>query len=175
MIKSIVLGGGCFWCTEAAYQKVKGVIDATNGYADGTGGQPTYELVSSGQSGYVEVVKVTYDSTIITLSDVLNIFWIIHDPTSLNRQGNDIGAHYRSTILYKDTADLGVINSSLKETASHFSNPVVTVIKQLETFYPAEKYHQNYFKNHPEQAYCQVVIIPKLTKLQDKMSHYLKD
>ena len=175
MIKSIILGSGCFWCSEAAYQQVKGVVGIVSGYADGGDNRPTYELVSSGESGYVEVVEIKYDDTIIKLKDILNIFWIIHDPTSLNRQGNDVGTQYRSTILYKDKADLSIINSSLKEAATHFSEPIVTIVKQLEIFYPAEEYHQNHFQNHPEKAYCQVIINPKLTKLRQEMSHYLKD
>lgn len=169
----IVLGGGCFWCLEASYQLVKGVTAVANGYAGGSEHDPTYEQVSSGSTGHAEVVKVTYDESIISLDKILGIFWLIHDPTSLNRQGADIGPQYRSTILYENDDQLQVIESSLHEAQSTLDDPIVTEVLPLDHFYPAEDYHQNYFQNHPEQGYCQIVINPKLQKLRKTYAELL--
>lgn len=173
--ESIVLGGGCFWCLEAVYQRVRGVEQVSNGYSGGQTPQPDYQSVSSSNTGHAEVVKVDFDPNVVTLEQILDIFWQIHDPTTPNRQGNDVGSQYRSIILYANEKQKAVIDKSLKTAANVWSNPIVTEVKPLEVFYQAEVYHQNYFDNHPEQAYCQVVINPKLTKLNTKFADLVKD
>lgn len=171
---SIVLGGGCFWCLEAAYQLIEGVAKVVSGYAGGSVKNPNYYEVSSGTTGYVEVVRVTFDTDTLSLDDVLDIFWTIHDPTTPNRQGNDVGSQYRSIILYADDAQKRAAESSLKKVQALWSDPIVTELQKLDKFYQAEPEHQNYFNNHPEQAYCQVIINPKLKKLRDKFASKLK-
>lgn len=176
MIESIVLGGGCFWCLEAVYQRVKGVVAVTNGYTGGHVENPSYEAVLTGQTGHAEVVKVDFNPAEISLSTILDIFWVIHDPTTLNRQGNDIGTQYRSAIFYTSQQQKELAESSLKESARPlWSKKIVTEIMPLDTFWPAEEYHKDYFNNHPEQAYCQIIINPKVTKLKQKFAHLLKD
>ena len=170
----IVLGGGCFWCLEAAYQQIQGVIDVIPGYAGGSVLNPTYEAVCGGQTGHAEVVKVVFDAKVITLAEILDIFWAIHDPTTLNRQGNDEGTQYRSIILYADNAQKQAAEQAVEQIANAWPNRIVTEVVPLERFYPAEDYHKNYFLNHPEQAYCQVVINPKLEKLRLKFAAKLK-
>ena len=165
-MKSIVLGGGCFWCTEAVFQRVDGVTKVTPGYAGGTVPHPTYEQVCTGKTGHAEVVQVEYDETKTTLETLLRIFFATHDPTTPNRQGADVGTEYRSIILYSEKADevktLSVIDTIRSETGAH----IVTEVARLEKFYEAESYHHNYYQEHPEQAYCQIVINPKLNKLR---------
>lgn len=174
MTQSIVLGGGCFWCLEAAYQLIDGVTSVVSGYSGGDDLHPTYESVSTGDTGHAEVVKVTFDPEAISLEDILNIFWVIHDPTTPNRQGEDIGSQYRSIILYEDTAQEEAIATSVGKAAKLWDKPITTEVMALETFYPAEDYHQNYFVNNPEQGYCQAVINPKLAKLRIYLSKHLK-
>lgn len=169
-METIVLGGGCFWCVEASYQLIRGVRKVTPGYAGGTDHHPDYYRVASGVTGHAEVVQVVFDPTVISLLDVLDIFWAIHDPTTVGRQGNDVGSQYRSVILYTDAQQLPVIEQSVQAAAQLWPNPIVTEVKALETFYEAEPEHHNYFKNHPEQAYCQVIINPKLRKLKQKFA-----
>lgn len=166
----ITLGGGCFWCLEAVYQQLEGVEQVVSGYAGGHVHEPSYREVTTGTTGHAEVVQVTYNPDIISTRDVLEIFFTIHDPTTPNRQGADVGPQYRSIILYhspeqKETAEQ-VIEEL--EAAEAWSDPVVTELESLETFYPAEEDHRNYYRRHPEQAYCQAVIAPKLTKLREK-------
>lgn len=168
--ESIVLGGGCFWCLEAAYQLISGVTKVTSGYAGGAVESPSYEAVCSGNTGHAEVVQVEFDSSIITLADILDIFWIIHDPTSLNRQGNDVGSQYRSLILYESDEQKKIIDASIKIVSKLWPNQIITEVKKLDKFYEAEPEHQNYFKNNPERAYCQVIINPKLKKLREKFA-----
>ncbi len=170
---SIVLGGGCFWCLEASYQEIKGVAAVVPGYAGGTVANPSYEAVCAGSTGHAEVVKVTFDPKIVSLDDILDIFWAIHDPTTPNRQGNDVGTQYRSAIYYTpDQKD--AVEASLEAIQKLWADPIVTEAKPLDVFYEAEAYHHNYFLNHPEQAYCQLVINPKLEKLRQKFSSKLK-
>lgn len=169
-----VLGGGCFWCLEAVYQEVAGIESVMSGYAGGQMPDPTYEQVSSGATGHAEVVKLAFDPAIISYNDVLDIFWAIHDPTTPGRQGNDVGSQYRSIILYADDEQKQTAEQSKAAVAKLWPNPVVTEIKPLEAFYEAEDYHQNYFRNHPEQAYCQLIINPKLQKLREKFHDRLK-
>ncbi|HSX53542.1 MAG TPA: peptide-methionine (S)-S-oxide reductase MsrA [Patescibacteria group bacterium] len=172
--ESIVLGGGCFWCLDAAYRLVKGVTDVTSGYAGGTVPNPTYEQVYSKSTGHAEVVKVDFDSKIISLEDILNIFWIQHDPTSLNRQMYDEGPEYRSIILYSDESQKQLVEKSKKEAQKLWDKPIVTEVVPLKMFYAAEDSHQNYFEKHPEASYCQIIINPKLKKLREKFATLLK-
>jgi methionine-S-sulfoxide reductase len=169
-IETIVLGGGCFWCVEAVFQRIRGVTGVTSGYAGGNTENPNYEMVSGGQTGHAEVVKIDFDPEIINLGAILDIFFHLHDPTTSNRQGADVGTQYRSVVLYLVEEQKQVILDSIQEAKLDYQNPIVTEVKALEIFYPAEEYHQNYFNNHPTQGYCQVVINPKIGKLYEKYS-----
>ena len=169
-----VLGGGCFWCLEAAYQQVEGVTKVVSGYAGGHVTNPTYEAVCSGSTGHLEVVQITFNPKILDYSDILDIFWAIHNPTTLNRQGNDVGTEYRSAIFYVEDRQKRLAEASKAAVAKLWPDPVVTEITPLTDFYVAENYHQNYFRDHPEQAYCQFVINPKLQKLRETFASRLK-
>lgn len=173
-IEKAVLGGGCFWCLDAAYRQIKGVEDVISGYAGGEADQPTYEQVCGGGTGHAEVVQVVYDADIISYEDVLDIFWAVHDPTQINRQGNDVGTQYRSVIFYEDDRQKQAAEDSAMRISQLWPDPVVTEIKPLAKFFPAEEYHQNYFAKNPTQGYCQVVINPKLQKLREKFASKLK-
>ena len=180
----IVFGGGCFWCTEAIFKMLKGVILVESGYAGGTMSNPTYEQICSGDTGHAEVIKIEYDTTVIHLEMLLTVFFATHDPTTKNRQGNDIGTQYRSIILYENENQkiiaekfIEELNNQLthsREWVSEKDKPIITEVKILEMFYPAEDYHKNYYENNKNQAYCQVVINPKLKKTQEKFSDLLK-
>lgn len=172
---TITLAGGCFWCLDAAYRQVKGVSQSVCGYAGGHTPNPTYEQLHATNTGHAEAVQLTYDPDVISLSAVLEIFWVLHDPTTLNRQGNDIGPEYRSMILYQDAQQQHIAETSRQEAQKLWPDPIVTQIVPLEAFYEAEPEHQNYFARHPESAYCQVVINPKLQKLQHKFQQLLRD
>jgi peptide-methionine (S)-S-oxide reductase len=172
--KSIVLSGGCFWCLEAAFQLIEGVESVIPGYTGGTTQNPSYEEVCTGTTGHAEAVRITYDPQVISLEDILHIFWTIHDPTTLNRQGNDVGTEYRSIIFYADEKEKEIAERSIEEASTVWDDPVVTELKPLQEFYEAEAYHHNFFKNHPEQAYCQIIINPKLEKLRRLYSDKLK-
>ncbi len=175
-LEKATLGGGCFWCLEAVYQRVKGVEKVVSGYAGGHVKNPTYEQVCSDTTGHAEVVQITFDPQIISYEDILNIFWQIHDPTQLNRQGNDIGTQYRSVIFYhsEEQKQKAQLSKQNLEDEGIFSKTIVTEIVPLTNFYPAEQYHQNYFNNNPSQAYCQLVIAPKVKKFKKNFSEYLK-
>lgn len=175
MSDSIVLGGGCFWCLEAAYQEVKGVTRVVPGYSGGTVVGPTYEQVCNGSTGHAEVVRVTYDQTITTLENLMAIFWLIHDPTSLNQQGPDVGSQYASVVFYESEAQEPVIARSQAQAQLLLADPIVTRVTPLAVYYEAEAYHHNYFNNHPEAAYCQAVITPKLQKLRHHFSSLVND
>lgn len=162
------LGGGCFWCLEAAYQRVAGVTRVESGYAGGSEPDPSYRQVASGQTGHAEVVRVEFDPGVIGYGDLLDVFWLIHDPTTPNRQGNDVGPQYRSIILYYDEEQRAQAEQSKQAIAASWPDRVVTEIKPLQRFYPAEAEHRDYYRTHPEQAYCQVVINPKLQKLREQ-------
>lgn len=168
------LGGGCFWCLEASFQLIKGVIKVMPGYSGGHTRKPTYETLHYSDTGYAEVVQITFDPRIITYFDILDIFWAIHDPTTRNRQGNDVGSEYRSIILYSNDQQKNEAEASRAKTQKLWDNPIVTEIKQLDTFYEAEEEHHNFFKKYPKTAYCQVIINPKLEKLRAKFSERLK-
>ncbi|HSX01952.1 MAG TPA: peptide-methionine (S)-S-oxide reductase MsrA [Candidatus Saccharimonadia bacterium] len=169
-----VLGGGCFWCLEAAFQEIRGVTAVTSGYAGGTVPDPTYEQVCAGTTGHAEVVRVEFDPAELGYDDVLDIFWAIHDPTTPNRQGNDVGSQYRSMILTLTAEQQTQAEASRDRTQKLWDQPIVTEIRSLEAFYPAEAYHQNYFRNHPGQGYCQIVINPKLQRLRQKFRDRLR-
>jgi len=162
---TIVLGGGCFWCVEAVYERIEGILDAVSGYAGGSVKNPTYEQVSTGRTGHAEVVQLTYDPSKITLEKILEIFWKAHDPTTPNRQGADVGTQYRSIILYKNETERRVAEESKRKAQSSFRSPIVTEILPLTEFYRAEEYHQDYYRKNPYAGYCTFVIRPKLEKL----------
>ena len=173
----ITLGGGCFWCTEAVYVCVRGVTGVESGYSNGLGpARPSYEQVCTGQTGFNEVVRLQFDDSIIGLRDILTIFFEIHDPTSLNRQGNDVGTQYRSGIYVSNDADHMAVLQFISEVTSlgEFDSPIVTEVKPLEHYWPAEDYHQNYFQNHPHQGYCTFVVAPKVKKLHQHFAQWLK-
>lgn len=171
--ESIVLGGGCFWCLDASFRLIKGVDGVVSGYAGGNEPNPTYLQVASGATGHAEVVRVAFDQKEIPLESILDVFWAIHDPTTPNRQGNDVGPQYRSIILYSTELQKTVAQTSKRNIAQYWNAPIVTEIRPLDTFYPTEDYHQNYFAKNPSQAYCQAVINPKLIKLREKYQELL--
>ncbi len=160
-------GGGCFWCVEAVFKRIKGVRSVTSGYAGGSTQNPTYQEVCAGNTGHAEVVQIEYDTQQISYEELLEIFWKAHDPTTLNRQGADMGTQYRSIILYHDDEQRMIAEASKEkaEASGEFTSPIVTEIKPLGIFYPAEDYHQDYYDNNPQAGYCAVVIRPKLKKL----------
>jgi len=163
-MNKLVLGGGCFWCVEAVFSNVKGVFKAISGYAGGARKNPSYEQVCTGVSGHAEVVEISYEDEVITMDELLDIFWAIHDPTTLNRQGADAGTQYRSVIYYEDEVQKEAILNSIKKASATFKDKIVTEVSPLPEFYEAEAYHQNYFARNPNQGYCSVVIAPKMQK-----------
>lgn len=162
------LGGGCFWCLEAVFEQMQGVTRVVSGYAGGHGVDPSYDAVCSGQTGHAEVVKISFDPQIISFTKLLSVFFTIHDPTTLNRQGNDVGTQYRSVIYCQNEEQLKDAKKVLDDLTREkiWSGPIVTEIVPAPVFYPAEAYHQHYFANHPEQGYCQFVIAPKVEKFR---------
>ena len=162
----ITLGGGCFWCTEAVFERVRGVLNVESGYSNGHVDRPTYEQVCSGTTGHNEVVRVSFDSRQITLREVLEIFFVIHDPTSLNRQGNDAGTQYRSGIYFHDVAQEATAREVLAEVNAHHGGRAVTELMAEVNYSRAEDYHQHYFANHPDQGYCAMVVAPKVEKFR---------
>lgn len=164
-LETATFGGGCFWCAEAVFQRIPGVKSVVSGFAGGTTANPSYEEVCTGDTGHAEVIQLKFDPSIISYDKLLEVFWEAHDPTTLNRQGNDSGTQYRSIILYANDAQKIAAEKSKAEAAKHFSSPIVTQIVPLTQFYPAEDYHQNYYNQHRTQGYCMFVIGPKLHKL----------
>jgi peptide-methionine (S)-S-oxide reductase len=175
-LEKATLGGGCFWCVEAIYLDVEGVQEVVSGYAGGHVPSPTYKAICTGKTGHAEVIQVSFDPAVISYEDILDIFWHVHDPTTLNRQGNDVGPQYRSIILYHNDEQRRIAEKSKAEaaTADLYPNPIVTEIVPLETFYPAEDYHQNYFSENPYQPYCMMVVNPKVQKFRKSFKHRLK-
>jgi len=165
--ETATLGGGCFWCLDAAYREIDGVTAVISGYSGGRRPNPTYQQVCTGATGHAEVVQVEFDPDALSYADVLDIFWAIHDPTTRDRQGADVGTQYRSVIFYRDDDQRRAAEASRDAIQQLWPRPVVTEIVPLEAFYPAEEYHQNYFARNPSQGYCQVVINPKLKKLRE--------
>ena len=164
--ETLVLGGGCFWCVEAAYELVPGVLAAESGYAGGKRPNPTYEQVCTGVTGHAEVVKITFDPAQVTRAELVDFFWDIHNPTTLNRQGADAGTQYRSVIYYANDAEKTLIEASRAKAAATWPDPIVTEVSPLPEFYVAEDYHQDYYRKNPNAGYCQVVIKPKIDKLK---------
>ncbi len=169
-IDQATFGGGCFWCVEAVFQRVDGVISVKPGYAAGHTQHPTYTEVCTGETGHAEVARIEFDPTQVTFNQLLNVFWQAHDPTTLNRQGADVGTQYRSIILYHNDAQKNVAEKSIKNTnaSGYFDSPIVTAVEALDIFYPAEDYHDNYYEINSSQGYCQYVIKPKLDILSKK-------
>ena len=169
-------GAGCFWCTEAVFQRLKGVLNVKSGYTGGQTKNPTYEEVCSGTSGHAEVVQITYDPNLITFPELLEVFWKTHDPTTLNRQGNDEGSQYRSVIFYHDDLQRDQANTYKKQlnASGIWADPIVTEISSLQEFFPAENYHDDYFNRNGTQPYCAFVVAPKVQKFQQQFAKDLK-
>lgn len=175
-LEVITLGGGCFWCIEAVFDELEGVQSVESGYSGGSVQRPTYKDVCTGETGHAEVVQVTFDPAVITLDDILRVFFTVHDPTTLNRQGADIGTQYRSAIFYRTEAQRATAERIKDEIekAGVWDGKIVTQVAPFSAFYPAEDYHQEYFVNNPRQPYCQVVIAPKVQKFREKFRDRLK-
>ncbi|GAB4166607.1 MAG: peptide-methionine (S)-S-oxide reductase MsrA [Winogradskyella sp.] len=175
-IEIATVGGGCFWCTEAVFEEVKGVENVVSGYMGGkVPGRPTYREVCSGLTGHAEVVQITFDANVISYQDILVIFMTTHDPTTLNRQGADRGTQYRSVIFYHNEDQKNIAEFVLNELSTYYDKPIVTEVSAAETFYEAEQEHQDFYKNNPDYGYCTFVIDPKLSKLRQLHSDKLKD
>ncbi len=176
-LEKTVLAGGCFWCLEAVFDRVRGVTDVVSGYTGGRRLNPTYEQVCSGATGHTEAVQITFDPAVIPFKDLLQIFFTIHDPTTLNRQGADVGTQYRSAIFYTSEVQKADAEAVIKEMTAErvFATRIVTQLAPLETFFLAEDYHQEYFARNPGQGYCQFVVAPKVAKFKQKYENYLRD
>lgn len=176
-LEQATLGGGCFWCLEAVFEQARGVEKVVSGYSAGQIPNPTYEQICGGQTGHAEVVQVTFDPQTISYRTLLEIFFTIHDPTTLNRQGNDRGTQYRSIILYHDAAQKSVAQTVMQEITLRniWGAPLVTQVEALERFYAGEDYHQGYYRGHPNQTYCALVVAPKVLKFREKYSASLKN
>jgi len=172
-IQKALLGGGCFWCIEAVYNRVKGVQSVISGYAGGANPSPTYREICTGTTGHAEVVEITFDADIISFSQLLDIFWVIHDPTTLNYQGADRGTQYRSVIFYQDEAQKEQAKASARVAQGDFRDPIVTELSPTPEFFEAEAYHQEYYVQNSTQGYCQAVVAPKIQKFMMKFSETL--
>jgi peptide-methionine (S)-S-oxide reductase len=175
-LETATLGAGCFWCVEAVFDDLKGVQDVVSGYSGGRRENPTYEQVCAGATGHAEVVQIKFDPKEIDFRDILRVFFTVHDPTTLNRQGGDIGTQYRSAIFYHSPEQKQIAHEVIEEITSEkiYDNSVVTEITEFTNFYPAEDYHQEYFANNPNQPYCAAVVAPKVRKFRDKFANKLK-
>ncbi|MEX1072051.1 MAG: peptide-methionine (S)-S-oxide reductase MsrA [Anaerolineales bacterium] len=174
-IQTAVFGGGCFWCTEATLQNLKGVTEVVPGYAGGQAANPSYEQISTGATGHAEVVRVKFDPEVISYPELLNVFFATHDATTLNRQGNDIGSQYRSIILYADEAQKKAAVEFIDELNKELGGKIVTQVEPLQEFYEAEEYHHDYFKKNPTAGYCQAIISPKMAKMRKEFAKLLKE
>ena len=176
-LETATLGGGCFWCTEAVYKELKGVVDVKPGYSGGNIKNPSYEEVCTGATGHAEVVQITFDPEIVSFSDILEVFFMTHDPTTLNRQGNDVGTQYRSAIFYHSEAQKETTEKVIKlfEQEKVYNQPIVTEVTPFTNFYVAEDYHFNYFARNKNQPYCQYVIVPKIEKFRKIFKEKLKE
>lgn len=174
MIQSFVLGGGCFWCIDAVYRNFQGITASICGYSGGEMQNPDYRSVCSGSTGHIEVVKVEFDDEIIDADTVLDIFFTSHDPTSMDRQGYDVGTQYRSAMLYADDAQKQVFEAAIARNQKLYDAPIVTVVQPLEKFWDAENYHQNYYANNPFEGYCMAIINPKLSKARQHYARFLR-
>ena len=175
-IETLTLGGGCFWCTEAVFERVRGIIQVQSGYCNGTALQPTYEQVCTGRTGHNEVVRLTFDPAVISVQQILQIFFAIHDPTTLNRQGNDVGTQYRSGIYFHTPQQQQVAQAMLEQLAQErvFDAPLTTELLPEQNFWPAEDYHAQYYARNPSQGYCAAIIGPKLAKFRQTFTQFLK-
>lgn len=173
-LETAILGSGCFWCTEAVYLEVKGITSVESGYMGGAVEQPTYEQVCTGATGHAEVVKLTFDPAVVSYRDLLEIFFTIHDPTTLNRQGNDVGTQYRSVIYHQAPQQEATARQVIAEMAHVWDAPIVTELSPAQTFYKAEDYHQDYFRLHPLQGYCAFVVAPKVDKFKKTYASRLR-
>jgi peptide-methionine (S)-S-oxide reductase len=169
-----VLAGGCFWCLDSSYSQFKGIIDVECGYAGGHTSNPTYEEVCSEKTGHAEVAKVIFDESVISAEVVLDLYFTVHDPRQLNRQGNDIGSSYRSAMFYQGEEQKELFEKALERAATMWDGEIVTTLQPLEIFWPAEDYHQDYFTNNPGNAYCQTVVSGKMAKTRSSFTEYLK-
>lgn len=176
-MEEATLGAGCFWCIEAVFQQLEGVDTVISGYSNGTVKNPSYREVCTGRTGHAEVARIVYDPNVISFKDLLEVFWQTHDPTTLNRQGNDVGTQYRSAVFYHNQEQKEIAEKYKKrlDESGAFEDPIVTEISALENFYVAEDYHQNYYKNNPNQGYCQFVVRPKVEKFKKAFSDKLKE
>lgn len=174
--ESVAFGGGCFWCTEVVFRQLKGVVDVISGYAGGDTANPTYASVSTGKTGHAEVILIEYESAIISFGKLLEVFFDSHDPTALNRQGNDVGTQYRSILLYTFPKQREEAENYIKKLtdSQKYSKQIVTEVVPLEKFYPAEEYHQEYYAKHPDETYSSIVIKPKIEKIREKYPELLK-
>ncbi len=170
------LGGGCFWCLEAVYDELKGITAVENGYSNGHVQNPTYRAVCNGTTGHAEVVRIEFDNDIVSFEEILDVFFTIHDPTTLNRQGNDVGPQYRSGIYYHSDAQKATAEAKIQQIteAGLWDNPIVTEVTPINNYFVAEDYHQEYFVNNPNQGYCRVIIAPKVAKFRQKFLQRLK-
>jgi len=172
-LQTATVAGGCFWCTEAVFKQIEGVESVTSGYAGGHVEEPSYDAVCSGDTGHAECVQVEYDPDVIDYEDVLTVFFATHNPTTKNRQGPDVGSQYRSAVFYHDEAQREAVEATIEALDEQYSDPIVTEVEPLETFYPAEQYHQDYYERNPDQGYCAVNIDPKLEKLNEQFRELL--
>ncbi len=174
--QTITLGGGCFWCLEAVFDNLQGVTDVISGYAGGTAVNPSYEQVCTGMTGHAEVVQVRFEPAVISFKEILEVFFSIHDPTTLNRQGADVGTQYRSAVFYHTPDQKKITEETMRELSEEkiWDDPIVTEVTELDVFYPAEEYHQEYFARNPGQGYCQMVVAPKVAKFRKKFAARLK-
>lgn len=174
-MNTYVLAGGCFWCLDAVYRRLKGVESVVSGYTGGDLPYPSYEQVSLGNTGHAEAIQITFDETVIPAEIILDIFFLIHDPTTLNRQGNDVGSQYRSAMFYADDKQKEMFDAALDRAKEHWGDKIVTESKPLDVFYPAEDYHQDYFNKNPAAGYCSVIISPKISKARREFKKWFKD
>ena len=172
--ETIVFGGGCFWCTEAVFEMLRGVVKTEPGYAGSTTKNPTYEQVCNGDTGHAEVLEVVYEPAIIPLDTLLDVFFEMHDPTTLNRQGADFGTQYRSVIFYSSEGQKATVAAFIKKIQKDFDKPIVTEVKKLDKFYPAESYHEKYYDKNPNAGYCSFVISPKVQKIKKEFAKLIK-
>ena len=173
-IREAIVGGGCFWCLDAAFRQLDGVIDVVSGYANGHTEDPSYREVCTDTTGHAEVVKILYDDTKLSYRDLLELFYAIHDPTTLNRQGADYGSQYRSTILWQKEEERRIAEEVTEEVQGNLERKIVTRIEPLSSFYPAEEYHQNYFAKNPDQGYCRAVVAPKVARVRARFAGKLR-
>ena len=170
-----VVAGGCFWCIDAVYRRIRGVTEVVSGYTGGGTENPSYYDVATGETGHAEAVQITFDETIIPAETILDLFFLIHDPTTLNRQGNDVGTQYRSAMFYDNAEQKAAFEAAVARAKAHWDNPIVTTIVPLVKFYPAEEEHQDYFNKNPGNGYCSIVIAPKIVKARQQYTKWFKE